>query len=369
MNTWRGNRLTISIFGESHGKGVGCVADGLPAGIALDTQRIRRELDLRKPGSRNTSPRCEADEYEIISGVTNNKTNGSPLCVIFGNKDARSKDYNPTVPRPSHADFAAYVRYGGMCDLRGGGHFSARLTAPLVFFGAILRGELEKEGIFTAVALNSIGKIQGKSFYDVELTKELFKRLDAPEPLIDESIRPAIQAELSFARESKDSVGGTVELCMTGLPIGLGEPFFDSTESRLAQLMFSIPAVKGVEFGKGFALSEMYGSVANDEYNACAVKEKIFHVNNNAEIAHTNSAGGIIGGLTSSMPLIMRVAFKPIPSIEQNLQSIDMQSLEPAIVRTEGRHDVCAALRGAFAVRSVACICMWDLLNMHKQTV
>ncbi|MBQ9950166.1 MAG: chorismate synthase [Clostridia bacterium] len=368
MNTWNGEVLRISIFGESHGNGLGCVVDGLPAGIRTDADKIRHELNLRRPRGGNTTSRKEDDDYEIVSGVSKDGvTCGTPLCVLFRNRDARKGDYNTRIPRPSHADFSAYVKYHGFCDLNGGGHFSARLTAPLVFLGAIARCELEKMGILSAVSIKSIGNAVGKSFYDTDFRDDIFINTDCEFPLIDASCRDDMLRELETAKEEKDSVGGTVEFCMKNLPVGLGEPFFSSVESSLAQLMFSIPAVKGVEFGRGFELAKMRGSCANDEFDPVGVEEKIKGMNKNAQITYTNNAGGINGGLTNSMPLIMRVAFKPIPSIGQGLQSVDMQSFEPVIVKTEGRHDVCAALRGAFAVRSSACICMYDFLLKHSQ--
>lgn len=363
MNTWNGEKLRISVFGESHGKAVGCVIDGLPNGIHLDYDFIKHELDLRKPASSAfDTKRCETDEYEIISGVTRDITNGSPLCVIFKNKDAKSSDYNTFVPRPAHADFAAYVKYNGNCDLNGGGHFSARLTAPLVFAGAICRCELNKRNILSASAISSIGKTTAKSFYDVEINSELISNLDKRFPLIDDNCYEALNKELEFAKSNNDSVGGTVECCLINLPIGLGEPFFNSVESTIAKIIFSIPAVKGIEFGKGFELSKMYGSEANDEYNAKNIKKFFENPYNSAEIAYTNNAGGINGGLTNSMPVVFKVAFKPIPSIAQNQKSVDMLSYEPVIVKTEGRHDVCAALRGAVVVRAAACICIYDYL-------
>lgn len=362
MNTWRGSKLTVSIYGESHGRGVGLTADGLPCGTELDSAYIEHLLQLRRAHGGATTTRLEKDEYEILSGVYEGRTNGAPLCVFFPNRDVKSVSYNRNIPRPSHADFPAYVKYNGMCDLRGGGHFSARLTAPLVFLGAICERELKNRGILCAAAIRSVGDIDAGSFYDAETDEELLSRLDCRMPLIDESKKDAIDRLLTSLREEKNTIGGSVELCMKGLPVGLGEPFFDSLESRLSHLMFSIPAVKAVEFGKGFSLCSMRGSDAADEYNADAIKQKLQGLNNSAEIAYSNNAGGISGGLSTSMPLIMRVGFKPIPSVGQELRSVDMQSYEPVIVKTEGRHDVCAALRGACVVRSLACICIFDLL-------
>lgn len=364
MNTWQGQRLRISIFGESHGRAVGCVIDGLPAGYAPDMDAVRYALSLRRPASGGfTTQRDEKDDFEILSGMKDGVLCGSPLCVVFGNKDTRSSDYNENIMRPSHADLAAFVKYQGNCDLRGGGHFSARLTAPLVFCGAICDQLLQKRKIFTAAAITAVGKAQGKSFYDTCQDEALMKSLDTAFPLIDPIAKVGMEEELRSARENSDSVGGCVECCMINLPMGLGEPFFDSVESSIARLAFSVPAVKGIEFGRGFKLSEMRGSCANDEYNAQAIKNKMCGVNNCGDIAYNNNAGGIIGGLTSSMPLIFKVAFKPIPSIGQPQRSVDMRSYEPVIVKTEGRHDVCAALRGAFAVKSIACICMFDFLS------
>lgn len=363
MNTWIGEALKISIFGESHGMGIGCVIDGLKSGLIIDLKAISAELALRKPASGNfTTPRTESDDFTVISGVTSGKTNGSPLCVIFYNTDTRRSDYNSKVPRPGHADFAAYVKHNGNCDLSGGGHFSARLTAPLVFCGAICKAFLESKGIFTASAITSIGDFQGKTFYDADITKQLLCDLQTDFPLIDESEKQNMLSELKKAKETKDSVGGCVQCCCINLPIGLGEPFFNSVESAIAKLAFSIPAVKGIEFGRGFELARMRASQANDEYNAQAVKNRLVNMNRSENIAYNNNAGGIIGGLTNSMPLIFKVAFKPIPSIGQVQRSVDMQSYEPVIVRTEGRHDVCAAVRGACVVKSIACLCIYDFL-------
>ena len=362
MNTWHGNKLTISIFGESHGEGVGAVLDGMPAGLPLDFAHIDHMLSQRKPKGGATTPRKENDEYEILSGVTDGVTNGAPLCIFFRNRDVKRSDYKVDIPRPSHADFPAYVKYDGKCDLSGGGHFSARLTAPLVFLGAICESELKKRGIQTAVSIRSIGDIVGKSFYNVDITDALMQRLDSEFSLIDESVKADMEKLLSDCRESKNTVGATVELCMTGLPVGLGEPFFDSVESRLSQLMFSIPAVKAVEFGKGFSLAKMYGQDANDEYDADGVK-RFFEGDGSAKVCFSNNAGGIAGGLTTSMPLIMRVAFKPIPSVGIPQRSFSLTSLEPAELVIDGRHDVCAAIRGAVIVRACAAIGMYDYLK------
>ena len=361
MNTWHGNHITLSIFGESHGEGVGAVCDGLPAGIPLDFSHIEHMLSLRRPKGGATTARAEKDEYEILSGVSGGKTNGAPLCVFFRNKDVKRADYNPKISRPSHADFPAFIKYGGLCDLSGGGHFSARLTAPLVFIGAICESELKKRGIRCSDAIRSVGDVDAGSFYDTEITDELLARLDTDLPLINPEKKTEIDALLLRYREEKNTIGATVELCMTGLPTGAGEPFFDSVESRLSSLMFSIPAVKGVEFGKGFELSTMRGSDANDEYDADGVR-RCLEGDKTAKVCFSNNSGGICGGLTTSMPLIMRVAFKPIASVGTPQRSFYLDSLRPTELVIEGRHDVCAALRGAVVVRALACIGMIDLL-------
>jgi len=357
MNSW-GNMLRISLFGESHGKAVGGVLDGLRAGIELDFAQIEQDLGRRRPRTAAYSTqRRENDEYELISGVTNGITNGAPLTVMFKNKDVKRDDYKPQIARPSHADFAAYIKHNGFCDLSGGGHFSARLTAPLVFFGAIARTELRKQGIEVFSHIKSIGDVEDDSFNPVSPQKNDFE-LDFP--LIDKSKRKAMEELLSEVKSEGDSIGGVVECAATGAPAGLGEPFFDSVESCLAHLLFSIPAVKGVEFGAGFALAKMRGSIANDRFTENPT-------NKYGVSTHTNNAGGITGGLTNAMPIIFRAAFKPIPSIAKQQSGIDLQAMKPVSAKAEGRHDVCAALRGAVIVEAVACICIYDFILREKQ--
>ncbi len=356
MNSW-GKIFRISVFGESHGHSVGGVLDGFSAGIALDYSQIQQDLDRRKPKSAiHSTQRKENDEYEIISGITNGKTNGAPLTVVFNNCDAKRDDYKNHIARPSHSDYAAYIKHNGANDLSGGGHFSARLTAPLVFFGSIARGELRKQGIEVFSHIKSVGSIKDDSFDPINPQNDV----DLDFPLIDKSKRIEMEELLSEVRQSGDSIGGVVECAATGLPIGLGEPFFDSIESELSHLLFSIPAVKGVEFGLGFELSKMRGSQANDEFSETSTNK--FGIS-----THTNRAGGIIGGLANAMPIYFSVAYKPIASIAVEQIGVDMQAMKPVIVKTEGRHDVCAALRGAVIVEAAACICIYDFILRAKK--
>lgn len=357
MNIW-GRNIRLTIFGESHGDAVGLVIDGLPAGLILDQERISHDLSRRAPrkDKNHSTTRAETDSYDIVSGVYNGRTGGTPICVMFKNRDARSEDYKtPYIPRPSHADYAAYIKHNGYCDLRGGGHFSARLTTALVFLGAILRGELEKRGIYVGAHIAAIGDITDKRFDPIGVGREDILSLDPYFPLIDRTKKDDMDALLRDVREARDSIGGVVECAATGLPVGLGEPFFWSVESALSSLIFSIPAIKGIEFGCGFELSNMRGSSANDQFDK-------YSLNNPAKITHTNNAGGIIGGMTNGTPLIFRVVFKPIPTIGIPQTSVDLRRMEPVIAKSEGRHDVCAAVRGAVIVESAVCICLYDFL-------
>jgi chorismate synthase len=349
MNVW-GNRLKLSIFGESHGPAIGIVVDGLPAGEAIDAAKTARDMARRAPGRSDLSTaRSEPDEAVVLSGIHDGKTTGAPVCGVVYNSDARSRDYG-TVLRPGHADWAAVIKFGGNADLRGGGHFSGRLTAPLTFAGSLARQILSRRGVEVCARIASIGRVsdgtagrgqKSATEFRAALAEDFPARLGAAE---------AMKAEIRAAKEGGDSVGGVIEAAVFGLRGGVGEPFFGSMESCIASLLFSIPAVKGVEFGDGFALAAMRGSEANDA----------IRLEGSAIVSPTNHSGGILGGITNGMPLWARVAFKPTPSISLPQVSIDAAAMEETTLRISGRHDPCVVPRAVPVVEACLALCALD---------
>lgn len=352
-----GKRIKLSIFGESHGKAIGINIDGLPPGIELDLNYINKEMERRAPGkSELSTPRKEEDTVQILSGYFNGKTTGTPLCAVIYNNNQHSKDYEKTkdLMRPSHGDFTGDIKYEGFNDYRGGGHFSGRLTAPLVFAGAVCKQILERKGIFIGSHIKSIGNIEDRSFDMVEIKDETLKKLrENTFPVLDEKKGAEMKESIIKAKEEMDSVGGVIESAVINLPIGIGDPFFDSVESNLAQLLFSIPGVKGVDFGEGFGITRMLGSQANDEYYMDGDKVKTYSNNN----------GGILGGITNGMPLIFRVAIKPTPSIGKIQRTINIEKKENDEIKIKGRHDPCIVPRALPVVEAVAAIAMLNLFN------
>jgi chorismate synthase len=353
--TW-GNRIKLSIFGESHGKAVGITIDGLKPGIEIDLNYIKKEMERRAPGKNKLStPRQEKDSFEILSGYFNGRTTGTPLCAVIYNSDQHSRDYEKTknLMRPSHGDFPGYVKYKGFNDYRGGGHFSGRLTAPLVFAGALCKQILETKGIVIGSHIKSIGKIKDNSFNAVSINDEKLKRLSQSSfPLLNEALETEMKDIILKAKEEKDSVGGVIEAAAVNLPTGLGDPFFDSVESTISHLLFSIPGVKGVEFGEGFDITEMKGSEAKDEY----------YIDGNKIRTYTNNNGGILGGITNGMPIIFRVAIKPTASIGKIQNTIDIEKRQNAKLEIEGRHDPCIVHRAIPVVEAVTAIAILDLI-------
>ncbi len=351
-----GNNIKLSIFGESHGKAIGVVLDGLPAGIELDKEYIYWEMHRRKPGKNKIStPRKESDRFEILSGYFNNKTTGTPLCSVIYNNNQKSKDYESikSTLRPGHADYTGYVRYSGFNDYRGGGHFSGRITAPLVFAGAIAKKLLEKRDIIIGSHIKSIGNINDNSFDFTNIDKEFLKKLNKEElPSIDKNKNSQMQNLILSVKNQKDSIGGIVESAIINLPSGIGSPFFDSIESKLSQILFSIPGIKGVEFGAGFDITRMKGSEANDE----------FFIENDKIRTHTNNNGGILGGISNGMPIIFRVAFKPTPSIGKPQRTIDIEKRENTCIEVHGRHDPCIVPRAVPVIEAAAAIGLLDLI-------
>lgn len=357
--TW-GSSIRISIFGESHGKAVGIVIDGLKAGIALDLEYIRREMLRRAPNiSEYSTLRQEADEFEIVSGYFEGRTTGTPLCAVIRNEDRRSGDYEKlkNIMRPSHGDYPGYVKYGGFNDYRGGGHFSGRLTAPLVFAGAICKQLLESRGITIGSHISSIGGEQDELFDPVNLDAGMLKELAGRAlPVLNAKSEALMKEAIARAREQKDSVGGVVETAVLGIDAGIGEPFFGSVESTLAHLIFSIPGVKGLEFGAGFGISAMRGSEANDEYYIEAGKVKTYSNNN----------GGILGGITNGMPLIFRTAIKPTSSIGRLQRTIDIEKMENVEIEVQGRHDACIVPRAVPVIEAAAAIGLLELIMQNE---
>ena len=331
-DTW-GNRIKLAIFGESHGPAIGIVLDGLPAGESLDLALIAREMARRAPGQNTlTTARRETDEPEIISGLWQGKTTGSAICAIVRNQDARSKDYN-TALRPGHADWTALLKHRGHADMRGGGHFSGRLTAPLVFAGAVAKQVLARRGIGIYGRIAAIGGIADDT---PAPSPTIYKALaENALPVYREEAAEAMRKAILAAKGEKDSLGGVVEVIAFGVPGGLGDPFFASLESVATSLFFSIPAIKGVEFGDGFALAALRGSAANDA----------LLLENGAITAATNHNGGILGGITNGMPVVVRLAVKPTPSIARPQHSVDAADMTETVVEIHGRHDPCIVPR------------------------
>ncbi len=351
-----GTKIKYSIFGESHGKAIGITIDGLPSGVELDLEEINREMLRRAPGKNKLStPRQEKDQYEIVSGYFNGKTTGTPLCAIIRNSDQHSKDYEKTkdLMRPGHADYTGFIRYGGFNDYRGGGHFSGRITAPIVFAGAVAKQVLSKKEIIIGSHIKSIRTVEEDFFSGVNINRSILEELSHKEfPTLDDKKGLTMQEEILKAREELDSVGGVVECAILNLPPGIGSPFFGSVESILSSLLFSIPAVKGVEFGEGFNIAKMKGSEANDEFYSVGDEIKTYSNNN----------GGILGGITSGMPVVFRVAFKPTPSIAKEQKTVDISKNEDAIIKVEGRHDPCIVQRAVPVVEAVAAMGILEML-------
>ncbi len=355
-----GNNIRVSIFGESHGNAIGITIDGLPSGFEIDLDMIDKEMKRRAPGrSKLSTARKESDIPEILSGYFEGKTTGTPLCGIIRNGDQHSKDYGKLkdLMRPGHADYTGSVKYSRFNDYRGGGHFSGRITAPLVFAGSICKQILSSKGIEIGAHIKSIKNVKDDSFDYTNITKEQLISLRENElPLINPSKEEEMRSTILEAKKNLNSVGGVVECAVVGLEAGFGDPFFDSVESRLSHLLFSVPAVKGVEFGLGFGITELYGSESNDcfYYDGDEVKTK------------TNNNGGILGGITSGMPIVFKVAIKPTPSISQEQDTINIESKQNEKLSIVGRHDPCIVQRALPVIEAVTAIGILDLIKERK---
>lgn len=354
MSSNFGHILKISIFGQSHGEAIGVVMDGLPAGEKIDLERIAAFMARRAPGGAGATQRSEKDQPHVLSGLVDGFTCGAPLCAVIENTNAQSADYKAIedVPRPMHADFPAHIKHGGYNDVRGGGHFSARLTAPLCFAGAVCIQLLEKAGVRLAGHVLSAGDITDAPFDPVNADKTLLEHLSLMKlPVVDKAAAGRMLSAAEEARSAGDSIGGSVELCVLGLPVGLGEPPFDGVENRLSQALYAVPAIKAIDFGAGRAAAAMRGSEHNDPY--CVKDGKICTL--------TNRHGGILGGLTTGMPLLLTCYFKPTPSIAQEQQSVSLSAMEAVPLSVRGRHDPCVALRAVPCVEAAAAIALYDL--------
>ena len=355
MSSSYGKEWRMTIFGQSHSPAIGVTLEGLPAGFRIDEEELTHFLNRRRPGQNAYStPRQETDLPEFLSGLKDGKTCGAPLTAVIRNSDTRSQDYAElaVLPRPGHADYTAHVKYGGAQDWAGGGHFSGRLTAPLCIAGGICLQLLQQEGIRIISRIASIAQVQDEG----ELLESTAEK---DIPVVCEQAGKRMQDEILRAKEEGDSVGGVVECKILGLPAGLGDPMFDGMENRIASAVFGIPAVKGIEFGAGFAAAGMRGSENNDAF--CVTDGKIG--------TETNHAGGILGGITNGMPVVFRVALKPTPSIASAQKSVNLKTMELEILRVKGRHDPCIVPRAVPCVEAAAAIAVYDALLARAKEV
>ena len=358
MKNTIGNSVAVTLFGESHGAYIGAVIDGIAPGIEVDSAYISQMLHLRRPDGKISTPRKEKDEFQIVSGVFNGKTTGTPITILIPNENVKSGDYAQmaTVARPSHADYTAQCKYHGYQDYRGGGHFSGRITAALVAAGAICKYALEQKGIRIGTHVKRCAGISDRDFADLladidSVSQKTFAVLD------DEKGAQMREAILAAASEG-DSVGGVLETAIVGMPEGVGEPWFDTVEGMLAHMMFSIPAVKGIEFGAGFSFADMKGSAANDPLKM--EQGKI--------VTATNNNGGINGGITNGMPILFRTVVKPTPTIFKPQNSVDMSSMADAVLEGKGRHDPAIVHRARVVQDAAAAIVMCDALALRFGT-
>ena len=353
MSSSYGENLRVHIFGESHGSAVGVTVEGIPAGEAVDLAELQRFLDRRAPG-RNawSTPRKEADVPEFLSGLREWKTCGTPLTAILKSANTRSGDYDALrdVPRPGHADYTAWVKYGESRDSRGGGHFSGRLTAPLCVAGGICLQLLAREGITIISRVAAIGGVRDEGELTASTAEKAF-------PTVSDSAGEAMRSAIAAARAEGDSLGGVIECAVLGLPAGLGDPMFDGMENRIAAAVFGVPAVKGIEFGAGFTAAGLRGSENNDA----------FSVENGRIITESNHCGGILGGITDGMPLTFRAAVKPTPSIARPQQSVDLNTGEIVPLTVTGRHDPCIVPRAVPCLEAAAAIAVYDALLARRK--
>ena len=358
MSSTYGENLKLSIFGQSHGAAIGMTLDGIPAGLPVDFEKLQNFLSRRAPGQNGWSTtRKESDMPEFLSGIVDNHTCGAPLAAVIRNSDTRSSDYNnlKDIPRPGHADYTAQMKYGGFQDVAGGGHFSGRLTAPLCIAGGLCKQWLEERGIQIGAHILAIGEC-GDLFFD-PMDPEL-ESIDNEFPVLDKDAGLAMRDFIAQAHAAGDSVGGIIECAITGLPAGIGEPMFGGIESRIAQIVYGIPAVKGIEFGIGFDCACVPGSQSNDHF--AVIDGKI--------VTQTNNAGGIQGGISNGMPILFTTAIKATPSIACPQESVNLSTMEAVTLEVSGRHDPCIVPRAVPVVEAAAAIAIYDLILGNTQT-
>ncbi len=362
MKNTIGQSICITLFGESHGREIGCVIDGIAPGIAVDENYIASRLSLRRPSGLISTQRHEPDEFRIVSGVRDGKACGTPICILIPNTDTRSSDYESGdyLARPGHADYPAREKYHGYEDIRGGGHFSGRITAPLVAAGAILSQALEERGIYIGTHIERLGGVSDRRFSGniAQITEQIKAIADMDFAVFDPERGKLMREAVMAARADGDSVGGVLETAVTGMPAGVGEPWFDTVEGLLSHALFSIPAVKGVEFGDGFALADMRGSQSNDPLRACGGRA----------VAQSNRCGGIGGGITMGSPMIFCCAVKPTPSISREQQTVNLGTGENATLTIKGRHDPAIVHRARIVVDSMTAITLADMLAVRYGT-
>ncbi len=361
MKNTFGNSVCTTIFGESHGQAVGAVIDGLPAGLEVDTGFIDKQLAKRRPSSKIDTPRQEMDNYQILSGVFEGRTTGTPICIAIPNENTQSKDYSATktLARPSHADYTAQCKYHGYQDYRGGGHFSGRVTAGLVGVGAIAIKALEGLGIRLGTHILRCGSVSDSEFSSdlSKLESELDIIADKKFPVISD-VEDQMTSEILKAREQGDSIGGIIQTAIYNMPAGVGEPWFDTIEGILSHAVFSIGGIKGIEFGKGFGFADLMGSEANDE----------LEIINGKVVTKTNNNAGINGGITNSMPIVFNCAVKPTPSISKEQSTVDFASNENTKIAIKGRHDPAIIRRICVVVDSIVALALCDILAQRYGT-
>lgn len=355
-STW-GKNIKISIFGESHGDSIGAVIDGLPAGICIDKEKIALEMKRRQTSQGiGTTKRVEPDEVEFLSGIVNNRLCGSPVCIRIKNGGQHSSDYDDIFdkPRPSHADYTGKVRYNGFNDVRGGGHFSGRLTAPIVAIGAICKQVLEQEDIVIGCHVSRLGNVFDEKFDPCNLDKDFLREITGlPLGVKDEKVREAMFDKIREVSKESDSIGAVLECGISGIPAGLGTPMFDGIENRISSAIFAIPAVKGIEFGLGFDFCEKTGAECNDE---------MYYDENSSVKTYTNNNGGILGGISNGMPIIFRTIIKPTASISTLQRTVNLKTEKDDVLRIAGRHDSCIAIRAIPVIECMSAIAIVDCL-------
>lgn len=356
MKNTFGQSVVLTVFGESHGAGVGVVLDGLCSGIDVRDEDIKAALALRAPSMATDTARREKDEFQILSGVFCGKTTGTPICIFIPNENTDSKSYEYGVARPSHADYAAFCKYGGFEDFRGGGHFSGRVTAGIVAAGAILKGALKNVGVTIGTHILECDNVRDSEFYDIQ--NEVLSLDCAKFPVLSEEQGKEMIARIEQAKANLDSVGGITQTAIVGTPSGVGEPMFDSIEGVLSHALFAIGGIKGIEFGKGFAMSRMHGSTANDSFALEGGKIK----------TATNNNGGINGGISNGMPILFNCAVKPTPSIAQKQNTVDFVNGKERQIEIVGRHDPAIIRRVCPVINSVSALVMCDLLAQRYGT-